>query len=61
MYRFMSCKIAFVLSSLVLSACGQSGALQHPTDPQYDQRAKYLIYSQDASVQPASASQSTTP
>ena len=34
--------------SLALSACGQTGALQLPSDPDYDQRAKYLLYPQQA-------------
>jgi predicted small lipoprotein YifL len=39
------CYISVLASSLVLSACGQSGALHMPNDPNYDKRAKYLLYS----------------
>lgn len=28
----------------LLSACGQTGALQLPSDPSYDKRAQYLLY-----------------
>lgn len=33
-----------VMFSALLTACGQSGALQLPSDPNYDQRAQYLLY-----------------
>lgn len=42
--RAISNKIALLSISLLLTACGQSGALQLPNDPNYDQRAKYLLY-----------------
>ena len=29
--------------------CGQTGALHLPSDPNYDKRAKYLLYSQPQS------------
>ena len=41
--RFAICSIS-LLSSILLLACGQSGALQLPSDPNYDKRAKYLLY-----------------
>ncbi|OTG79103.1 hypothetical protein B9T33_12955 [Acinetobacter sp. ANC 5054] len=44
MYRFMNYKIAVILSAVLLSACGQSGALHLPSDANADKRAKYLIY-----------------
>ncbi|EZQ10261.1 MULTISPECIES: lipoprotein [unclassified Acinetobacter] len=28
----------------ILAGCGQTGALQLPSDPNYDKRAQYLIY-----------------
>lgn len=40
--RFLA--ISTVLMSILLSACGQSGTLQLVSDPDYDQRAKYLLY-----------------
>lgn len=46
MYRALNFKVLMlVTASGVLSACGQSGALQRPDDPNFDHRAKYLIYS----------------
>ena len=62
----MNYKIAVLVSTLFLAACGQSGALQLPNDPNYDQRAKYLIYKNTDSAkstptpaeQPASAASS---
>ena len=49
MYRTMFSKVMLIkivlLSSCVfLTACGQSGALQLPSDPNYDHRAKYLLH-----------------
>ncbi|MDH5819726.1 MULTISPECIES: LPS translocon maturation chaperone LptM [Acinetobacter] len=38
------CYISILATSLVLAACGQSGALHLPNDPDYDKRAKYLLY-----------------
>ncbi|WP_454666060.1 LPS translocon maturation chaperone LptM [Acinetobacter calcoaceticus] len=38
------CLISLLSSSVLLSACGQSGVLQLPSDPNYDKRAKYLLY-----------------
>lgn len=40
----MNYKVAVLLSTGFLAACGQSGALQLPSDPNYDKRAKYLLY-----------------
>ena len=34
--------------TVALSACGQTGALQLPSDPNYDHRAKYLLPSAQA-------------
>lgn len=47
------CVLSACCLSVALSACGQTGALQLPSDPNYDQRAKYLLYPQ----QPAQQSQ----
>lgn len=30
--------------TMILSACGQSGSLMLPSDPNYDKRPSYLIY-----------------
>jgi hypothetical protein len=38
------CSISLLLSGAALTACGQSGALHLPSDPNYDKRAKYLLY-----------------
>lgn len=45
MYRFMNYKLAMImLCGLILTACGQSGALHLPQDASSDKRAKYLLY-----------------
>ena len=51
------CSISFLFSSIVLTACGQSGALQLPSDPNHDKRAKYLLYKNDASQSQSSSDQ----
>ncbi|MDM1756114.1 MULTISPECIES: lipoprotein [Acinetobacter] len=40
----ISNKIALLSIFLLLTACGQSGELQLPNDPNYDKRAQYLLY-----------------
>ena len=47
------CSISLLLGSVLLTACGQSGALQLPSDPHYDKRAKYLLYSNKDAEQQA--------
>ena len=59
MYRFMNYKTAALAASLLLTACGQSGALQLPNDPNYDKRAKYLLYSDAEKPQKAEEKQRT--
>lgn len=64
------CLISLLSSSIVLTACGQSGVLQLPSDPNYDKRAKYLLYrnneskqavqKQDEAEQPAESSPAPT-
>ncbi len=65
MRQFICC-ISLCAAGFALSGCGQSGALQLPNDPNYDKRAKYLLYAdteapkkaeaqQDASIQPVEA------
>ncbi len=51
--RRVICLISLLSSSILLSACGQSGALQLPSDPNYDKRAKYLLYSSKDAEQQA--------
>ncbi len=46
--------IALSLSALLLQACGQSGALQLPSDQNYDKRSQYLLYK---SSQPTATAQ----
>lgn len=43
MFKFVA--ILAVSGGVFLTACGQSGALQLTSDPNYDQRANYLLYS----------------
>lgn len=56
MYRTILSKVALLSSCVFLTACGQSGALQLPSDPHYDQRAKYLLHA-DGDVQQAGKKQ----
>lgn len=42
--RSVICCISILATTLMMSGCGQSGALQLTSDPNYDKRAKYLIY-----------------
>ncbi len=49
--RRVICLISLLSSSILLTACGQSGALQLPSDPNYDKRAKYLLYRNNESKQ----------
>ena len=52
--RLVICCITICATGLVLVGCGQSGALQLPNDPNYDKRAKYLLYPNvDSKTQPA--------
>ncbi|MGS5403507.1 LPS translocon maturation chaperone LptM [Acinetobacter junii] len=51
------CSISLLFSSIVLTACGQSGALQLPSDQNHDKRAKYLLYKNDASQSQSSSDQ----
>lgn len=51
------CSISLLFSSIVLTACGQSGALQLQSDPNHDKRAKYLLYKNDASQSQSSSDQ----
>lgn len=44
MYRLILCKITLLAITSLLVACGQSGALMLPSDPNYDKRSQYLIY-----------------
>ena len=43
--RLVICGISLVATSLVMVGCGQSGALQLPSQVNHDKRAKYLLYS----------------
>ncbi len=47
--RLAICSIGLVLSGAVLVGCGQSGNLQLANSPDYDKRAKYLLYSNNDS------------
>jgi hypothetical protein len=51
------CFISLCLSSIYLSACGQTGALQLPSDPDYDHRAKYMLSPQPKPSAPSATSQ----
>ena len=42
--RLVICYISLLATAFALVGCGQSGALQLPSDQNYDKRAKYLLY-----------------
>lgn len=42
--RSTLCCISLFVTSVLLTACGQSGALYLPNDANPDKRAKYLLY-----------------
>ena len=46
------CYISLLATSVTLVGCGQSGALHMPNDPNYDKRAKYLLYKNTEQVKP---------
>ncbi|NHC02502.1 hypothetical protein G9F31_01730 [Acinetobacter sp. 187] len=46
-----------LLTVLLSTGCGQMGALQLPSDPDFDKRSKYLLYKGDTE---AVQSQKTT-
>ena len=57
--RQVICSIGLLFSSVVLTACGQSGALQLPSDINHDKRAKYLLYKNETSQAKASSNVNT--
>ncbi|MDV2453877.1 MULTISPECIES: LPS translocon maturation chaperone LptM [Acinetobacter] len=62
--RTVICCVSVVFTTVLLVGCGQSGALQLPNDPNYDKRAKYLLYPDHApqSVKPSeTASEQAAP
>lgn len=60
MRRVICCISVLVLGSSLIG-CGQSGALQLPSDPNYDKRAKYLLYPNVESGQKTEQVQMTEP
>lgn len=44
-----------VLTTILISGCGQMGALQLPSDPKLDPRSEYLIYKNKAAATQSSA------
>lgn len=62
MYRLFICTFA-ILAVSTLSACGQSGALMLPSDPNYDKRSQYLLYpsvEQKTATAPSKSSEQTS-
>lgn len=41
--RNVICCLSLLMTTLMVG-CGQTGALQLPSDPNYDKRAQYLLY-----------------
>lgn len=50
--RSVICCISVLVMSTAFVGCGQSGTLHMPNDPNYDKRAKYLLY-KDAASKPS--------
>jgi predicted small lipoprotein YifL len=59
--RLVICCISVLATGFALVGCGQSGALQLPSDPNYDKRAKYLLYPNVDSKQQSSNKQEAAP
>lgn len=59
--RLVICYISLLATGVALVGCGQSGALQLPSDQNYDKRAKYLLYPNVDSKQQSSPKQETAP
>lgn len=58
MMRQMIAVMSLLATGLSLVGCGQSGALQLPSDPNFDTRPKYLLYHRHE--QPKAASEVNT-
>ncbi len=59
--RLVICCISVLVTGFALVGCGQSGALQLPSDPNYDKRAKYLLYPNVDSKQQSSNKEAAAP
>jgi predicted small lipoprotein YifL len=53
--RSTICCISLFVTSVLLTACGQSGALYAPNDANPDKRAKYLLYKNTETTTPSSS------
>lgn len=58
--RSVICCISVLVMSTAFVGCGQSGTLHMPNDPNYDKRAKYLLY-KDAASKPSAQKEDTEP
>ncbi len=58
--RSVICCISVLVMSTAFVGCGQSGTLHMPNDPNYDKRAKYLLY-KDAASKPSAQKEDTAP
>ncbi|MNR89750.1 hypothetical protein [Acinetobacter johnsonii] len=58
--RSVICCISVLVMSTAFVGCGQSGTLHMPNDPNYDKRAKYLLYKDEAS-KPSAQKEDTAP
>lgn len=56
--RLVICYISLLATGFALVGCGQSGALQLPSDQNYDKRARYLLYPNVDSKQQSEQQQS---
>ena len=43
--RLVICSISLIVTTFAVVGCGQTGDLQLANSPNYDNRAKYLLYS----------------
>ena len=59
--RLVICCMSLCAVGFTFTGCGQSGALQLPNDPNYDKRAKYLLYSDAKAPQKAEEKSEKSP
>jgi len=57
--RIVLCSMSLLASSWILVGCGQSGALQLPSDPNFDKRARYMLYPNPVSKSQTEQAQAT--
>ena len=57
--RQILCSICLIVAAVLVTACGQSGALHLPSETNADQRASYLLYKNKKTQDQASSQQNS--